>query len=192
MPVARHTAKKKKNQYEFEFATKGYVPMGVFQEIVGTLDERIRSLETKVGWSKEGPEQLNFPNDVLRKLPPEVRKTVEGVMFNYRSDYPDFCFWGMRKALIDALRIRFKKDRKEKKLYDKNGNAYKLLTWINLARQERYISKESAKFLKSQVKVFGDTASHDYMADLHKDEVPPIFVQLRIALGRMYYEEKSK
>ena len=187
MPVVRHTAKKKKrNQYEFEFKSEEYVPMDLYR----ALEQRVRSLEMNTGWTEEKAEELSFPREVLEKLPQEVRKTVEGVMFNYRKDYPNFSFWGMRKALIDAIRIRFKIDGKEDRLYDKDGDAYKLPKWIELAKQEKYISSYSAKHLKDQVKVFGDTASHDYMADLHKEEVPLIFTQLRIALARMYYEEK--
>lgn len=137
-------------------------------------------------------EELSFPNDIMKNLPREVRKTIKGVIFNYRKNYPRFSFWGMRTALIDAIRIRFRIDGKEKELYDENGNAYKLSTWIDLAMKERYISRYHAKFLKSQVKVFGDTASHDYMAQVHREEIPSIFTQLRMALARMYYKEKSK
>lgn len=100
-------------------------------------------------------------------------------------------FLGMRKALIDAIRIRFLKDERVELLYDKYGNAYKLEKWIDLAKQRRYISKTEAGHLKGTVKVFGDTASHDYMADLHKEEVPQVFTRLRIILSRMYYEEES-
>jgi hypothetical protein len=94
----------------------------------------------------------------------------------------------MRKALIDAIRIRFKRDGKENKLYDKQGRAYKLAKWIELAKQERYISPNIAKKLQEEVKVFGDVASHDYMVNLQKDEVPSIFKHLRLALARMYHE----
>lgn len=157
--------------------------------IFKVLEKRIQKPKTKVGVSKKKIEELVFPTKVLQKLPPQVRKTVEGVVTNYQIDFSDFCFWGMRKALNDAIRIRFQKDEKEDQLYDKDGNAYTLPKWIELAKQERYISSHSAKYLKGQVKVFGDTASHDYMADLHREEVPSIFTQLRMALARMYYEE---
>ena len=94
-------------------------------------------------------EKLSFPNDILKELPRDVRKTIEGVILTYRRNYPRFSFWGMRTALIDAIRIRFRRDGKENELYDENGNAYKLSTWIDLARKERYISTYHAKFLKS-------------------------------------------
>jgi len=144
--------------------------------------------KTEVGVSKKKMEELIFPTKVLEKLPPEIRKTVEGVKMNYRNDFSDFCAWGMRKGLIDAIRIRFKRDGKEDKLYDKDGNAYALSKWIELTKQERYIDSRSAKYLKGQVKVFGDIVSHDYMVDLRREEVPLIFTRLRIALAKMYYE----
>ena len=140
--------------------------------------------------AREKTEDLSFPNAILEKLPQEVKMTVQGVMFNYYNDFPRFCFWGMRTVLIDAIRIRFRKDGKENQLYDDKGNVRTLTTWIDLAKKERYISGNSARFLKGRTKVFGDISSHDYMADMHKEEVPSIFTQLRFALARMYYAEK--
>jgi predicted nuclease with TOPRIM domain len=156
------------------------------------LEQRLQALETKisqltVSW-EEKREELDFPEEIFKKLPAEVQKTIEGIKLNYQKDFPVFCFFGMRKALIDAIRIRFKRDGKENKLYDKQGRAYKLAKWIELAKQERYISPNIAKKLQEEVKVFGDVASHDYMVNLQKDEVPSIFKHLRLALARMYHE----
>lgn len=137
---------------------------------------------------KVRPAALNFPDNIMKRLPKEVKRSIKGVIDIYSLKYPRFCFWGMRTALIDAIRIRFRRDGKEDRLYDDNGNAYKLSKWINFAREERYISMQSARFLKGQIKVFGDTASHDYMADVKKEEIPVIFTQLRMVLARMYYE----
>lgn len=94
----------------------------------------------------------------------------------------------MRKALIDAIHIRFRKDEKESLLYDDEGNAYSLPRWIDLAKQQRYISRHLSSELKG-VKIFGDEASHDYMTDLQKEEVPPVFLCLRMVLSRLFYEE---
>jgi len=186
MPEARINTKKKKGiQYDFEILSEHYVPRDEYE----ALKQRVEQIETT--WSEEKEEELNFPKEDLEKLPPQVRKTVQGVMLNYRHDFPDFSFWGMRKALIDAIRIRFRTDGKEKKLYDENGNAYELPKWIELAKQERYISSHMARNLRKEVKVFGDVASHDYMVNLHKKEVPSIFKHLRLTLARMYYEENQ-
>jgi len=152
------------------------------------LEERPQKPKTEVGVSKKKVEELVFPTKILQKLPPQVRKTMEGVISSFQNDFSDFCAWGMRKGLIDAIRIRFKRDGKEHKLYDKDGNAYKLSKWIELTKQERYINSHSARYLKGQVKVFGDIVSHDYMVDLQREEVPSIFTRLRIALAKMYYE----
>lgn len=135
--------------------------------------------------------EVLIPEEVLQSLPKEIRRTMSGICYNYQGEFIDFCFWGMRKALIDAIRIRFKIDKEEEKLYDKNGNPYKLSKWIELAKQRKYLSNAIAKKLNDQVKVFGDAASHDYMVNLQKPEVLPIFTCLRIALARMYYEDKN-
>lgn len=151
---------------------------------------RIGSEGDRIRFSKEKKEELVFPKEILENLPTEVKKTIEGVILNYEHDFPEFCFWGMRKALIDAIRLRFIKDRKEKMLYDEKGNPYSLPKWIELVKQETYISAEQAKNLE-KVKVFGDSASHDYMTSLHKKEVPSILFWLRLALSRMFYKEEK-
>jgi hypothetical protein len=155
------------------------------------LEERIRILEENYNVSQNAlGEKLDFPQGVLDSLPGEVQKTVKGIISNYDNDFPDFCFLGMRKALIDAIRIRFRMDGIEDELYDIGGNAYPLEKWIEKAKQKHYISREQAKNLDEKVKVFGDTASHDYMANLQKEEVPGILTNLRMSLSRMYYEKE--
>ena len=37
-------------------------------------------------------EKLSFPNDILKELPRDVRKTIEGVILTYRRNYPRFSF----------------------------------------------------------------------------------------------------
>jgi hypothetical protein len=163
-----------------------FVPKQDYQ----ALANRVEILERTFELSQNPIEKLDFPAEVLNTLPAVVKKTVEGIMFNYEHDFPDFCFLGMRKALIDSIRIRFQRDQKETLLYDAVGNAYGLPKWIELAKQERYINRKMADNLTARVKVFGDVASHDYMANLQKEEVPSIFVLLRIALSRMFYSEE--
>lgn len=188
MPEVRIGTKKEGVEYNFEFLSKHFVPRTEYE----ALKKQVEQITAEYSLSEEKEDELDFPEEILQKLPSEVAKTVQGVILNYQHDFPDFCFWGMRKALIDAIRIRFRRDGKEKKLYDENGDAYKLSAWIDLTKQERYINRSLARKLREEVKVFGDSASHDYMIDLHKEEVPSIFKHLRLALNRMYYEETKE
>jgi hypothetical protein len=153
------------------------------------LEERVEVLERTYRVSHSPLEKLDFPAEILNVLPIVVRKTIEGILFNYEHDFADFCFLGMRKALIDSIRIRFQMDRKEDLLYDDEGNAYNLPKWIELAKQRKYISASNARDLTGRVKIFGDVANHDYMANLQKEEVPTTFTILRIALSRMFYSQ---
>jgi site-specific recombinase XerD len=153
------------------------------------IQEKTHKSEADISVPKKKKERLFIPTEVLENIPQEVRKTIKGIISNYQNNFPDFCFWGMRKALIDAINIRFRRNGKDGKLYNENGNAYNLPKWIELAKQERYISANQANKLNKEVKVFGDTASHDHMTDLQKEEVPTIFKHLRLALARMYYQQ---
>jgi hypothetical protein len=185
MPVTRHTTKK--TPYSYNFPSQEYVPAEAFRALEQKFEQlKAEVTQLKVSWG-EKKEELDLPEEIFKKLPREVQKTIEGIKLNYEKNFPEFCFWGMRKALIDGIRIRFKKDGKENMLYDEQGRAYRLSKWIELAKQERYINTTIANKLREEVKVFGDVASHDYMVDLQKDEVPSIFRHLRLALARMYY-----
>lgn len=180
---------RQENQYVFPAITTA--PQGdyILRHDYEALAQRVSAIERKFDVSQSPEDRLEFPSEILANLPPVVKKTIEGIILNYELGFPDFCFFGMRKALIDAIRIRFQRDGKENMLYNKKGEAFKLPRWIDLAKQERYISRTMARDLREKVKVFGDTASHDYMANLQKEEVPSVCTRLRIALSRMYYLE---
>jgi len=166
--------------------------LGAIHQLNGYLDATVSTISPAVKTATEGNDRIQFiPEEILDCLPTEVRRTIEGIHYNYEGKFTDFCFMGMRKALIDSIRIRFRKDKKEHILYDKNGNAYKLPKWIELAKQEKYVSSSSAKDLTDQVRVFGDTASHDFMANLQLKEVPSVMISLRMALSRMFYENRK-
>lgn len=183
--------KRQEKNNGYTISTVETVPAGQFvsRQEYQALVERIEPL---LNVSQSPVQRLEIPSDILERLPQVVRRSLKGIIFNYEHDFPDFCFLGMRKILIDAIRIRFQKDRIVNLLYDANGDAHKLEKWIDLAKQHTYISRTEASNLKAQVKVFGDTAAHDYMADLHNEEVPPVFTYLRMALSRMYYNEEPK
>jgi hypothetical protein len=153
------------------------------------LAERVEVLERTYRVSQNPMEKLECPTEILVALPTVVRKTIDGVIFNYEHDFADFCFLGMRKTLIDSIRIRFQMDKEENLLYDREGNAYNLPKWVKLAKQRTYISANMAKDLTGRVKIFGDAANHDYMANLQKEEVSVVFTILRIALSRMFYSK---
>jgi len=140
---------------------------------------------------KTSREELPIPIEVFEKLPKEIQKIIKGVKLCYEHDHADFCFMGMRKALSTAIHIRFRREGKEEELYDINGEPYKLTKWIELAKQNRFLSASLATKLTKEVKVFGDVGSHDYRVDFHKEDVPSIFKLLRLALDRMYHNEEK-
>ena len=183
----KKASKQQQGQYNFPPVKSELGPQYVTIQEHNALVQQVSAMAQSINISQKPLDKLEFPPEVLTILPGVVKKTVGGVISNYENDFPDFCFWGMRKALNDAIRIRFQRDQIERLLYDAAGNAYDLPKWIELAKQQRFISNPEAAALMEKVKVFGDTASHDYMANLQKTEVPGIFTCLRMALARMYY-----
>jgi len=186
MSIIRHTKKMRKEDlasylpsYTETFATKTEVE---------ELKVEVEYLKTKIESAKteELERELSIPKEVLEKLPKEIHKTIEGVRLCYENDHADFCFMGIRKALSTAIHIRFRREGKEKELYDGDRRPYKLDKWIELAKQNKFLTVNLAKRLTKELKLFGDVGSHDYMIDFHKEDVPSIFKLLRLALDRMY------
>jgi len=168
--------------YTEAFATK--TEFEELKVVVEYLKSKIESATTE-----ELERELSIPKEILEKLPKEIHKTIEGVKLCYEHDHADFCFMGIRKVLSTAIHIRFRREGKEEELYDGNERPYRLDKWIELAKQNRFLSASLAKRLAKELKLFGDVGAHDYMIDFQKEDVPSIFKLLRVALDRMYRQE---
>ena len=189
MSVIRHTTKLRKEDllaylpiYASTFATKTEVEDLKVQ--VEYLKKHVES-----GIHEESEPELLMPKELFGRLPHEIRKTIKGVQLCYKHDHADFCLMGIRKVLSTSIHIRFKKDGRERELYDGSGEPFKLPKWIELAKQNGLISASLAKKLTNEVKVFGDVGSHDYMITFYKEDVSSTFKLLRLALDRMYPRE---
>jgi len=200
MPVIRHTKKREKPiQYRLtEFSVDGVKGSTFYSSLATEFVPRVEyeklrfRVETLEKRGAEGiSSELVFPLEVLDKLPNEVRRLIEGIRLTFEHDFPDFCFMGIRKALSIGIDIRFRRDRKYAMLCDSKAEPYGLPRKIELAKQQGYLSSSLAKKLRKEAKVFGDVASHDYMIELKKEDVPSIFKLLRLALDRMYYESEK-
>lgn len=191
MPVTRHTKKiQKEDLPSYELPSSDLYPTKIeFEELKVEVEYLKKHIESRK--TEELEEELSIPKEVFEKLPKEVQKTIEGVKLCYEHDHADFCFMGIRKALTTAIHIRFRREGKEQELYDSNEEPYKLTKWIELAKQNRFLSASLARKLTKEVKVFGDVGSHDYRIDFHKEDVPSIFKLLRLALDRMYHKDEK-
>ena len=135
--------------------------------------------------------ELSIPEKVRKRVPKEVQVTLEGVRLCYQHGHADFCFMGLRKALSTAIHIRFKQAGKEAELYDINDEPYSLTKWIELAKQNGFLSATVAKQLAKELKFIGDISAHDYRVDFQREDVPSVFRLLRVALDRMYSEKEK-
>jgi len=188
MPVKRHVRRiRKEEQPSYPSIYAPPFPSKMeFEQLKVEVEYLKKKVETDKTKELEG--ELNIPKDVFERLPKEIQKSIKGVQLCYEKDHADFCFMGIRKALSTAIHIRFKRAGKEKQLYDDKKEPYDLAKWIELAKQNGFLSANLAKKLTKELKLFGDTSSHDYMIDFHKEDVPSIFMLLRLALDRMYCE----
>lgn len=155
-----------------------------FDELKVEVEYLKKKIESGKAEKSEG--ELSIPKEVFEKLPKEIQRTLEGVKLCYEHDHADFCFMGIRKALSTAIHIRFRREEKEEELYDIKKEPYELAKWIELAKQNGFLSASLANKLTKEVKLYGDVGAHDYMISFHKEDVPSIFKLLRLVLGRMY------
>lgn len=137
--------------------------------------------------------EIIVPIEVIQKLPKEVCLDITKAQIclshskQFETSIYEACAMYLRKALATAIIIRFKKDRKDRQLYDKDGRPYELKKMLELAKQERYLSNYLSEELK-RIKCFGDIGVHDYKIELKENDVRPIFELLRLALEHMYSE----
>lgn len=134
-------------------------------------------------------QSLLMPKEVYQRLPRHVQNLIDGIRLNYAKNFPDFCFMGIRKTLAVAIKIRFKMNKQEDSLYDKNGRPYSLNKWIECAKQKRILSSSIATKLEKELKLFGDIGAHDYEIDFSKEEVKTTFKLLRLALDKIFHAD---
>lgn len=157
------------------------------------LIEKIEEMHKKVNimWGervdeKEAPPALNFPEHVERITPKEVLKIIDDIKKCYVHNIPNACPGLLRKALASAIKIKFYKKKQKDMLYDSQGNRKgDLLQWIDLTKQQGYLTQELAKQLK-RAKIFGDIGVHDERIDFDRAEVAEIFQLLRYSIECMY------
>jgi endogenous inhibitor of DNA gyrase (YacG/DUF329 family) len=148
--------------------------------------EKVNILWGERPYEKETPPALHFPEHVERITPREVMKIIEDIQKCYTHEIPNACPGLLRKALASAIKIKFYKNKQRDMLYDTEGNRKgDILDWINMAKQQGYLSQELAKQLK-RAKIFGDIGVHDERIDFDEAEVAEIFQLVRYAIEDMY------
>jgi len=135
---------------------------------------------------EEAPLALHFPEHVEKIAPKEVLKIIEDTKKCYAHGIPNACAGLLRKALTSAVKIKFYKENQRNMLYDIEGNRKgDLLDWVDMAKQQGYLTQELAKQLK-RAKLFGDIGVHDERIDFDRAEVAEIFQLLRYSIECMY------
>lgn len=135
--------------------------------------------------AKEGipPTELYMPDHVEQSTPKEVTRLIKQIQGCYRIGAPDACAALLRKALISAIKVKFYMENKRDLIYDEHGN--RRSNWIEIAKQEGYLSQEIAKQLKL-FKIFGDTGIHDERIEFDNLEIAGMFMLVRLAIEQFF------
>jgi uncharacterized protein YydD (DUF2326 family) len=125
----------------------------------------------------------------VREITPvEVQSIIDDIQKCYGYDVPNACPGLLRKALHSAIKIRFLKDSKRQFLYDARGNRKgDLPEWIELAKQQGYLTTELARELKT-TKLIVDIGVHDERIRFDKAEIADVFCKIRLAIEHIFAE----
>ena len=158
---------------------------------ISGIEEKFESFKIEEFDELKKDRQLYIPKRVFDNLPIDVKKIIESIRNAFYRGIPEFCPTFMRKALEAAIHIRFKRDNIEDKLYNSNGERYRLPKMLEIAKQEKYLSSYLFKQLRREVRVFGDVLTHDYKIEIDEEEIIPLFKLLRLALDHIYHENNK-
>jgi hypothetical protein len=142
--------------------------------------------EEKSSRERVAPSSLYLPDHVEQFTPPEVMRLIRQIQKCYKIDAPDACPMLLRKALLSALKIKFYKEKKRNLIYDENGNRRN--NWVGIAKQEGYLSQETAKHL-GRFKIFGDTGTHDERIEFDRPEIAEMFMLIRLVLEGFFKKQ---
>lgn len=140
---------------------------------------------------KEEPKSDGLPDDLLEKLPPEIRVICEEINGCLYHGFFNAAAVMMRKALEVATIIKFRQEGKEN-LILKSGEYEELPTRIEIAKQNNFISRKIAEKLirDNKIKLFGDTAAHSFRIQIREEDAGPLRDQLRLVLEDMALKKK--
>lgn len=137
-----------------------------------------------------------IPADLVEILPKEIQidiiKAQTCFEFCNQSPHPIYEAYAMylRKVLATTIVIRFQRDGKDKKLYNKDHQPFKLKAMVELAKQENYISSSFSKQLM-RIKWMGDIGVHDYKIKLKETDIQPIFQLMRFTSEHLFYNNQN-
>ena len=120
--------------------------------------------------------------------PIQVKRMIKDIQKCYGYNIPDACPGLLRKALYSSVKIKFLSDCKKGILYDAQGNRRgDLSQWIDLAKQEEYLTAELARELRT-TKLLTDTGVHDERVRFDKSEIADVFCKIRLAIEHLFAE----
>jgi hypothetical protein len=156
-------------------------------ELANLTKKIVRNVERL---EKKRETEIRISPKIRKRLPQEVQYILNQAYRCLESDLYDACGTMMRKALTAAIDIRFKQDRKERKMYDSNSRHLSLQKMIEAAKQERYISSSIFQKL-NELKWVGYLSAHDYQIRLGRSDVEIDLRTLRMTLERLYPTQKK-
>jgi len=126
-----------------------------------------------------------FPSSVVEKLPQAVKKSIEQAAECYRQGMFEPCAVMLRKAVQNAIVLRFEAEGVGSQVFLPNGDVLPIPHLLEKARDARLISSQQAKELM-RVKWLGDTAAHSYVNTITKEDIDGLLLIIRLSLERVF------
>ncbi len=139
--------------------------------------QRSKDLETHVPYF--------FPHAIVEKLPASVRSSIEQAAECYRTGMFEPCAVMLRKAIQNAIVLRFEMEGVVNRVLLANGDVLPLPKLLEKAQEARLISSQQGRELM-KVKWLGDTAAHSYSNTITREDVDGVLLIARLSLERIF------
>ncbi len=126
-----------------------------------------------------------FPDAIVEKLPSAVKRSIEQATECYRRGMFEPCAVMLRKAIQNAIVLRFETEGVGGQVLLSNGDVLPIPHLLRKAQEARLISSQQTKELM-KVKWLGDTAAHSYANVITKEDIDGILLIVRLSLERIF------
>ena len=136
------------------------------------------------GASSTGTEDVIFPEELIEKIPQDIKLLVDDFNFNFAHGRPKTCLLILRRVLPLSIVRKYQKDDKESEIKG-YGNDY-LDTKALLGKAESLLSQKRIYSDLIQYKILTDGAQHSYTLNIQMADARGAAIATRVFLDDIF------
>jgi len=166
--------------------------VGILECVRNKLLDWIIKLSSEKGYAISTLNTLKqiFPEELIKKLPTELKILCDDFNFNFLNNRPVACMLILRRLLPLAIVRKFQRIKKEKEIKNDKGEYFETEKLVNKA--EGVISnKRVVKEIKNY-KFLIDVAQHSYSINIYQEDVEGAAIKIRVFLNELFEDKKDE